>query len=174
MNWADIGAKVAKFAPVVGGILGGPAAAAVGTIIASVLGTENSPDAVDAMLTGNPDAMVKIRQIEANRQIELQTLYVQAEGNRLAADTAQIVAVNTTMQDETKAEHWPSYTWRPFNGFIFGTMFIGVYFVLPLLHIAVPLVPTEAWIAMGAVLGVASWFRGKAQADVNNPAPVKG
>lgn len=174
MNWSSIAEKVGKYAPLLGGLLGGPAGGAVGTIISAALGTENSPDAVDAMLTANPDAVVKLRDIERQRQVELQTLSVTAEGNRLASETAAIVAVNTTMQTEAKAEHWPSYTWRPYNGFIFGTMFIGVYFILPLLHIPVPVVPTEAWLAMGAVLGVASWFRGKAQADPTNPAPVKG
>ena len=38
-----------------------------------------------------------------------------------------------------------------------------VYFVLPLVHIPAPSIPTEVWLMFGGILGVASWFRGKAQ-----------
>ena len=90
------------------------------------------------------------------------------------AFAAAIQAVNSTMQAEAAAEHWPTYSWRPYCGFVFGTMFLGVYFVLPLCKIAVPVVPTEAWLAMGAVLGVASWYRGKMQADPAVPTVNRG
>ena len=53
-------------------------------------------------------------------------------------------------------------------------MFLGTYFILPLLKMPVPVVPVEAWAAMGSVLGIASWFRGKAQADPANPAMTIG
>ncbi|PMY13752.1 hypothetical protein C1X42_32665, partial [Pseudomonas sp. FW305-BF8] len=71
--------------------------------------------------------------------------------------------VNDTMQAETKGEHWPTYTWRPFNGFVVGIMAFGCYFVLPLCKLPVPSIPTEVWLMFGGILGVASWFRGKAQ-----------
>lgn len=165
MEWKDIAKMVGGAAPILGTLIGGPAGAAIGSLVASGLGVGNTPDEVSQALTINPDAAVKLKQIEATRQTELQTLVVQAEANRLAADTAAIQAVNATMQAEAKAEHWPTYSWRPFCGFVFGIMFLGVYFVLPLAHLPVPVVPTEAWLAIGGVLGVASYFRGKAQAD---------
>jgi hypothetical protein len=148
-----------------GTLIGGPAGGAVGAMIASGLGVGSTPDNVKAALATNPDAAVKLAQIEKDRQIELQQLIVQTEQNRLAADTSAILAVNATMQAEDKAEHWPTYTWRPFCGFVFGAMFLGCYFVLPLCKLPVPPVPFEAWAAMGSILGVASWFRGKAQAS---------
>lgn len=164
LTWKDIAGVVGKEAPILGTLLGGPAGGAVGAIIASGLGVGNTPDDVKVALATNPDAAVKLAQIEKDRQVELQQLVMQSEQNRLANETAQIVAVNTTMQAEDKAEHWPTYSWRPFVGFVFGIMFGGVYFVLPLAHLPVPVVPTEAWMAIGGVLGVASFFRGKAQA----------
>lgn len=165
MEWKDLVKMVGGAAPILGTLIGGPAGTAIGAMIASGLGVGNTPDEVSQALTINPDAAVKLKQIEATRQTELQTLLVQSEANRLAADTATIQAVNATMQVEAKAEHWPTYSWRPFVGFVFGTMIFGVYFVLPLAHLPVPVVPTEAWLAIGGVLGVASYFRGKAQAD---------
>lgn len=165
MEWKDLAKVVGGAAPILGTLIGGPAGTAIGAMIAFGLGVGNTPDEVSQALTINPDAAVKLKQIEAARQTELQTLLVQSEANRLAADTAAIQAVNATMQVEAKADHWPTYAWRPFCGFVFGIMFLGVYFVLPLLKLPVPVVPTEAWLAIGGVLGVASYFRGKAQAD---------
>lgn len=174
MEWKDIAKTVGAAAPILGTLLGGPAGATIGAMVASGLGAGNTPDEVSQALTVNPDAAVKLKQIEATRQVELQTLIVQAEANRLAAETATIAAVNSTMQAEAKSDHWPTYTWRPFVGFVFGVMFLGVYFVLPLAKLPVPVVPTEAWFAIGGVLGVASWFRGKAQADPAVPTDNRG
>lgn len=165
MNWKDIAGAVGGAAPILGTLIGGPAGAAIGGLVSSALGVANTPDAVQTALATSPDAAVKLAQIEKERATELQSLLVQAEGNRLASDTAAIVAINVTMQTEDKADHWPSYSWRPFCGFVFGVMFGGVYFVLPLCRFPVPAVPFEAWAAMGGVLGVASFFRGKMQAD---------
>lgn len=174
MEWKDLAATIGKFAPMLGTAIGGPAGAGIGAIVASALGTGNTPDEVSQALAVNPDAAVKLKQIEATRQVDLQTLVVQAEANRIAADTSAIMAVNATMQAEAKSDHWPTYSWRPFVGFVFGTMFLGVYFVLPLLKMPVPTVPTEAWIAIGGILGVASWFRGRAQADPAIPTDNRG
>lgn len=174
LTWKDIAADVGLAAPVLGGLIGGPAGAAVGSIVASTLGTANSPDAVKVALATNPDAAVKLAEIEKDKTLGLQGLVVQAEQNRLAQDTQTISTVNATMQAEAKSDHWPTYTWRPFCGFVFGIMFGGTYFVLPLCHVPVPQVPTEAWFAMGGILGVASWFRGKAQASPDVPADSRG
>jgi len=174
MEWKDLAKTVGATAPMLGTLLGGPAGAGVGAIIASVLGVGSTPDDVSQAIAVNPEATVKLKQIEKDRQVELQALVVQSEGNRLAAETAALQAVNSTMKAEAAAEHWPTYSWRPYCGFVFGTMFLGVYFVLPLLNLPVPEIPFEAWAAMGAVLGVASWYRGRMQADPAIPTVNRG
>jgi Holin of 3TMs, for gene-transfer release len=165
MEWKDLAADVAKAAPILGGLLGGPAGAAVGGLIASALGTSNDPAQISAALATNPDAFVKLKQIESEQAVRLRELAVAAESNRLQAETAQIATVNTSIQAETKADHWPTYAWRPFIGFVTGCMIFSCYFVLPLLKIPVPAVPESVWIMLGSILGVASFWRGKAQAD---------
>ena len=170
MDWKDIESQVANFSPLIGGLIGGPAGAAIGTVVASALGTNNDPVSVQLALKTNPDAAVKLRQIEADQATQLQQLTVSAENNRLIASTAAIVAVNATMQGEAKSDHWPTYAWRPFVGFCFGIAWLGVYLVLPILRgyvpaIVQPVIPSEAWMAIGGVLGIASWFRGKMQSD---------
>lgn len=163
MQWTDIAGAVGKFAPLVGTLLGGPAGGAVGGLVASALGVESTPDAVSQALATSPDAAVKIAEIQATQAAKLQELLVTAEQNRLAAETAQLQAVNATMQAEAKSEKWPQYSWRPFNGFVVGTMAFGVYFVLPLVKVPVPAIPESVWVMFGAILGVASWFRGQAK-----------
>jgi hypothetical protein len=174
MDWTDIAKDVAAAAPLLGSLVGGPAGGAIGGLIASALGTDHSPDAVKQALAVNPEAAVKLRQIEAEQGVALQGLAVQQAANGLAADTARLQAVNATMQAEAGAEHWPTYTWRPFIGFVAGVMVFGVYFVLPLVHVAVPPVPETVWLMLGGILGVASFFRGKMQADPDVPTINRG
>lgn len=78
MNWKDIADTVGKLAPMLGTALGGPAGAAVGTMISVALGTENTPDAVAEAVKNDPAAAVKLAEIQANLKIA-----------QLNADTAQ-------------------------------------------------------------------------------------
>lgn len=175
LEWSDVSKLVGGAAPLLGTLLYGPAGATVGALIGSALGVDApSPDNVAQALKSSPDAAVKLRQIEADQAIDLRRLLVASEANRLSAETARILAVNATMQAEAAADHWPTYAWRPFIGFVFGSMMFGIYFILPLAKIVPPVVPAEAWIAMGAILGVASWYRGKMQADPNIPTDNRG
>ena len=174
MDWKDVGKTLGTAAPAIGALIAGPAGGAIGALVASALGAEPTPAGVSSAVANDPNAFIKLRQLEADHALELQRLVVTSEQNRLAADTTAITAVNTTMQAEAKSDHWPTYSWRPFCGFVFGTMFLGCYFVLPLFKLPVPVVPTEAWLAMGGVLGVASYFRGKAQADPGVPTDGRG
>lgn len=92
MNWSDIGKAVGSAAPMVGTLLGGPAGAAVGALVASALGTRNDPEAVNAALAMNPDALAKVQELQINAKVQLQQLSVTAENNRLQAEAAQYSA----------------------------------------------------------------------------------
>lgn len=163
MDWKDIAGVIGKTAPILGTLVGGPAGAAIGGIIGSILGTGSSPDAITNAIATDPQAALKLAQYESDNKVKLEAMAFAHADKLLDADIATVTAVNTTMQAETKGEHWPTYTWRPFNGFVVGTMAFGCYFVLPLMHIPAPQIPTEVWLMFGGILGVASWFRGKAQ-----------
>jgi roadblock/LC7 domain-containing protein len=191
MNWSDLAAKVGKFAPLVGTLLGGPAGAAVGGLVASVLGTEATPDAVNVALATNPEAAVKIQELQSAERTRLNELLVEAEKARLVAATEAAKAVNATMQAEAGASHWPTYTWRPFIGFAVGINVIVSSFLTVGVFAAVVLGAVQAAAAVAAlptvlgalaaingtvlpILGIASWFRGKAQADPSIPTDNRG
>lgn len=88
MEWKDIAGVVGKAAPILGTLLGGPAGAAVGALVASALGTGGTPDEVSQALTTNPEAAVKLRQIEADRTVRLQELVTDQAKAEIQAATA--------------------------------------------------------------------------------------
>ena len=163
MNWSDIGKKVGGALPLIGSLLGGPAGASIGSLAAHALGVEDSPDAVDAAIEKDPDALLKLRQLQADHEKDMRQLAITSEQNLLAADTASIQAVNATMQAEANSEHCMQWSWRPIDGILFAPTLIGLYIVLPLMHIAPPEVPLTVWEAWGALLGITAWHRGVKQ-----------
>jgi len=46
--------------------------------------------------------------------------------------------------------------------------------VLPMLKLPVPVVPSEVWLMLGGILGIASFFRGKMQASAEVPSDNRG
>ena len=76
MNWSDLGKKIADFAPLLGSALG-PVGAGVGALISSEFGTENTPDAINRFLIGNPEAKVKLKEIELTHKTKLQQIQLE-------------------------------------------------------------------------------------------------
>lgn len=76
MNWSDLGKKVAEFAPLLGGVLGGPSGAVVGKMLASTFGTEEKPDAIAAAIDADPNAALKLKETESNNRVRLEQMYL--------------------------------------------------------------------------------------------------
>lgn len=169
MDWKDLGEEIAAVGlPLLGAALPIPGGAAIGQALAAAIGAKSAdPDEILATLTSSADAIQKAKEFESAHQETILRIQVDAE-------RAGLEAVNKTMQAEASSEHWPSYSWRPYNGFLFGTTIFGCYFVLPLIKLVPPSIPPEIWLAWGSILGVASWFRGKMQADPNVKSDNRG
>lgn len=71
MNWSDIKEQLGKFAPLIGTAVGGPAGAAIGSLVASGLGVENTPEAVSQAISQDPNAAIKLKQIETDNEQHL-------------------------------------------------------------------------------------------------------
>lgn len=147
-------------------------------IAKNVTGAPTGDEAVTA-LKADPALVLQYRQAVLAQELEFERLAVQN-----ASD------INKTMQAEAAGEHWPTYSWRPAIGFSFALLaiiggitaavaYIGVMFgsVKPEVLTYLPgMLGAEAAImaTMAPVLGVASWFRGKMQADPTIPTINRG
>jgi len=168
MTFDDVKNAVAKVAPLLGSALG-PLGSVAGVLISSALGVENEPDKIMQAIEADPQAALKLREVESNNQLALQQAVIQAGTARIAEQTKQILSVNTTMQAEVSHGGFSGF-WRPYWGVISGTAF-GVVAVAVLggKPEALAMIPQLiSAIAMlfaipGAILGVTAYQRGKMQ-----------
>ena len=180
-DWKSIAKKVADIAPNLGALLGGPVGAGVGVaskLISMALGCDNTPDAVEQALAVNPDAAVKLREIEKDEKLGIAQLAQQLQVAQIASDTSVIQAVNTTMQEEAKAGKLAA--WREFCGFVVGiNSIMGTAAACLLFWRALNVSPEAIGVAVsqipllagaiaaitaipGAAVGIVVWHQGKA------------
>lgn len=120
MEWKDIAGAVGKAAPILGTLLGGPAGAAVGSIIASAIGTGADPAEVERAISADPAALVKLREIEASKTVRLQ---------ELAADMAK-AEIQTAAADRASAREREAKTGDTFTPRVLALLFVvGWFFV---------------------------------------------
>lgn len=191
LNWKDVAATVGKFAPMAGTLLGGPAGAAIGAMLAAALGTEPTPDAIRTAIATDPQAALKLAQFQSDNDLKLKAMVFAHADNVLAADLAAMQTVNATIQIEAKADHWMTYSWRPMLGFcvgfntvaaailtlmVYGGVMLGIAQAVAALP-TLPLVLGALAAISGTVLpilGIASYFRGKGQADPALATDMRG
>lgn len=173
-----------QFAPALAGLLGGPKAEDVAAHVVGIAKTvtgQSAPDAALAAIQADPNLSMQFQKAVLEQQGHMAEIAADVTKAELAADTANTQAVNQTMQVEAKADHWPTYSWRPFIGFCFGLLAVlagltvfGAYLGVMLGRVEASLLSylpgmlgAEAAVmgTMAPVLGIASYFRGKAQAD---------
>lgn len=74
MNWQEVGQTIGKFAPLLGGVVGGPGGAAIGALVASTLGVENEPEAISLAIKNNPQAAVNLKELQLTHKERLEEL----------------------------------------------------------------------------------------------------
>lgn len=72
MDWKDLQATLAKNAPALGTMLGGPLGGLAGTILGQLFGVEPTPEAIDKAITSADPEVVKAKIEAANKQAELE------------------------------------------------------------------------------------------------------
>jgi hypothetical protein len=99
MNWIDIGKQAIQMgAPILGGALGGPAGAAVGAMIANQFGVDDpTPGNIMAAIKADPDAAMKLREVELRHQERL----IELENDRFRIETADVQNARAVHQ-----HHW--------------------------------------------------------------------
>lgn len=186
MEWKDLGKVVADSAPALGTLLLGPAGTVVGSIIAGVFGTEPEPGAVAEAIKRDPQAAVKLAEIQAQVETRKAELAVEAVRAELAAQTAALAEVNSTMRSEMQAAvagagMWRT-GWRPAFGWVMAASFGWVMFAIGMLLISEPDKAGDAvqgvaamggiWTVGLSVLGVAVWRRSDDKAIAADPSKL--
>lgn len=99
MDWKELGKKIVSAgAPILGGALLGPAGAAAGALLASELGTEPTPEAVDAVVAGaSPEVRLQLIDVQ-NKHI--QTL------RQLDIDELKVVTADIQNARHEHKDHW--------------------------------------------------------------------
>ena len=159
MDWKDIAKQLANLGlPILGAALGGPAGAIAGKGLAAALGlgSDATPEQTAAAL-GN---------VSGDQLVALKALDAQMAKDQLQASTAQIEAVNKTLQTEAMGGSWLQRNHHAMESLATVGLVWAVYFVLPLAKIPVPAIPESAWLTLGAILGVTAWMRGQANVSV--------
>jgi hypothetical protein len=183
MELKDIGRAIAAIGlPLLGAALPVPGGMVIGTALAQAINSPSAkPEDILTTLTSNVEALQKAREFEATNHASLVKIAVDYELAQRSADSADLAAVNATMQAEAVAsvrENWWQTGWRPFNGYVLGVAsLVAVVFTCYLFYLAIVqkdaaalnIVPQLASaIAMilavpGAAVGISAWTRGKAQ-----------
>ena len=125
MNWKTLGRQVIDTgAPLLGGILGGPGGAAIGGLVASAFGGDPA-DPVDLLnrISMDPEAAIKLRQIESTHEVELAKI--------ILADVQSARQREIEITKTTGKLNWPQYLLAGiivagFFGLIFALMTLSV------------------------------------------------
>lgn len=124
MEWKDVGGAIKKFAPILGTVIGGPAGGALGGVVSTVasafgLGEEEAtPQKLSDIISSDPEAAIKLKQIESEHKIELEKLAFQMESIRLA-DTQNARKREMDIVKATGKRDWNLYalSWIVVAGF---------------------------------------------------------
>ncbi|WAL81303.1 hypothetical protein OYT13_15740 [Pandoraea sp. XJJ-1] len=184
MPLIPIAMALAQFAPMIAGWLGGSKAEDVASKVVGVAQAvtgQSAPDAALAAIQADPNLAMQFQKAVLEQQSHLAEVAADLQKAEIAADAQNTAAVNQTMQVEAKADHWPTYAWRPFVGFCFGLLGLASGVTVAVAYLSVMFFKVNAEVlsqlpgmlgaeaavmaTMAPVLGIASYFRGKMQAD---------
>ena len=105
MGLGDLARKmIGAGAPILGGLLGGPAGAAVTKIVAGRLGVRGDADEIAAALDRDPAAAVRLREIEADQAVSLERVALESEASRLAAATHRVSEASRIIRKEIASD----------------------------------------------------------------------
>lgn len=99
-DWTKVGQRLADIAPMLGTVVGGPAGTAIGSVIAATLGTANNPDAVLAEIRNNPEAALKLKELEYAERDS-----IRAQALAMAQNEVQLAGLEMADQQQARATH---------------------------------------------------------------------
>lgn len=159
MDWGDLGKKIAsQGATLLGAAIAGPGAGAgLGAIVAEALGVENDPGSIGKAIERDPEAAVKLQEIQSGERVRLREIASSQVLAEIKADQARHSEINTTMRAELAHDGIFKSGWRPFIGWVFG-LSIGLLF----LSLMVTLLREPQLVSNSEFAGLLTWLLGSA------------
>jgi hypothetical protein len=132
--WDKIKSLLGSAAPLIGTLIGGPAGGAVAGMVASVLGVDNTPEAIEQALINNPDALLQIKQLESDERVKLRELAFQHAELESEERKLAMTQQASTMKAEIASNDPFVRRWRPTWGYTlclsWALMFLGLFVVM--------------------------------------------
>jgi hypothetical protein len=131
MDWKSISGTVGTIAGAVAPLLGGPIglAISIGSQIAGALGTDNSPEAVQAALKNDPSAALKLQEWAMQEREQIRQGHIELQ--RLALDEYKAELADRQNAREQHKDHWmPSALTIALLGML--AALIAVLFLFPI------------------------------------------
>jgi hypothetical protein len=125
------------------------------------LGTSTVEAVKDAVAGVTGADKVKLAEIQAQLQDHLAQYGLQLQTTQVTAAATQVVAVNETLQADARGDNWLQKNHHAIESLATVGCVIGIYFILPLCKLPVPVVPEFAFMMLGAVLGVTAYQHGQ-------------
>ncbi|MBB1362107.1 hypothetical protein H5125_08085 [Shewanella sp. SR44-4] len=106
MDWKSISGTVGTIAGAVAPLLGGPIglAVSIGSQIAGALGTENTPEAVQAALRNDPNAALKLQEWAAQEREQIRQANIELQ--RIALDEYKADLADRQNARSEHKDHW--------------------------------------------------------------------
>jgi len=128
-----------------------------------VLGVVSKLTGLQDLVFGVMDRLKLDPKVRAEIEAKMRENAFEVQKLEIDYATRTIEAVNSTMREEAKSEHWAQWLWRPVVGFTFSATIISNYVLLPYFSkwgLTAISIPGEVWSAMLVILGVAAGTRG--------------
>lgn len=165
MDWKDLGKKIAAFgAPILGGAIGGPGGAAIGTAVAGLFGADpKDPEDVLKKLISDPEAILKLKRFEAENEREILKIYM--------ADVHSARQREVEVTKATGGTNWPIYA-------LAGVVLVGFFALVSALFFkTIPEGSKEAAYMLfgalsGSFSGVVQYFFGSSKGSSDKNAAI--
>lgn len=169
--WDKVKGLVESSAPLIGSLLGGPAGGAVGTLLASTLGVEDSPKAIESAIKSNPNTLLKIRKMESDERVELRKLKLQEGALNLDFEKAKLTDTKDARQQH--GEHWMPWALTLTLALMVSGMFASLFFGNPPQDYAQVLIMIAGTV-MGAFGTAVAFWLGSSQGSVTKGKQLVG
>ncbi|MEI8607944.1 3TM-type holin [Enterovibrio sp. Hal110] len=153
--WETVKDLLGRAAPLLGTVIAGPAGAGIAAAVASVLGVEATPEAIENELRTNPEALVMLKRLESQERVRLRELaFKHAE---LESDERKLALSSQAATQQAEIASNDAYVrrWRPTFGYAmclaWVLLFFGLAFTL-VFH------PTQAAAVVNSVVALTPLF----------------